>query len=113
MPQPLISIIVPCYNVGVFIKKSLQSIYLQTYTNWECILVDDGSKDQTKNEIDVWLKRDSRFKYIYQDNQGLSGARNTGLQKAEGEFVYFFDSDDLLDVITLENLLSLVENDID
>src|SRR5690606_20859240 len=113
MSQPLISIIVPCYNVEAFIKKALQSIYLQTYTNWECILVDDGSKDQTKNEIDVWLKKDSRFKYFYQDNQGLSGARNTGLKKASGEFVYFFDSDDLIDSITLEDLNLLIDSNID
>ena len=113
MSHPLISIIVPCYNVEAFINKSLESIYAQTYGNWECILIDDGSKDRTKQEIDAWLKKDSRFKYFYQDNQGLSGARNTGLQKAGGEFVYFFDSDDLLDAITLENLLSLVEDDID
>lgn len=113
MSQPLISIIVPCYNVEAFIKKALQSIYLQTYTNWECILVDDGSKDQTKDEIDVWLKKDSRFKYFYQDNQGLSGARNTGLKKASGEFVYFFDSDDLIDSITLEDLNLLIDSNID
>jgi glycosyltransferase involved in cell wall biosynthesis len=113
MSQPLISIIVPCYQVEAFIHKSLESVFSQTYKNWECILIDDGSKDQTKKEIDVWLKKDSRFKYFYQDNQGLSGARNTGLKKASGEFIYFFDSDDLIDSITLENLFLLIEDNID
>lgn len=113
MSQPLISIIVPCYHVEAFIHKSLESVFSQTHKNWECILIDDGSKDKTKVEIDVWLKKDSRFKYFYQDNQGLSGARNTGLKKASGEFVYFFDSDDLIDKITLENLILLVEENID
>ncbi|GGG57451.1 glycosyltransferase family 2 protein [Bizionia arctica] len=113
MSKPLISIIVPCYNVEKFINNALQSIFLQTYTNWECILVDDGSKDNVSDEIDVWVKKDSRFKYFYQDNQGLSGARNEGLKKAKGEFIYFFDSDDLLNTITLENLYSLINDEID
>ena len=113
MSQPLISIIVPCYNVEAFINKSLESVYTQSYNNWECLLIDDGSKDKTKLEINTWLEKDSRFKYFYQDNQGLSGARNTGLKKAQGDFVYFFDSDDLLDTITLENLFFLVDEDID
>jgi len=113
MSQPLISIIVPCYNVEAFINKALDSIYNQTYENWECVLIDDGSKDKTKDEIETWLKNDTRFKYFYQDNQGLSGARNTGLKKVQGDFVYFFDSDDLLNHETLENLFSLVDEDID
>lgn len=113
MSQPLISIIVPCYNVEAFIKKGLQSIYLQTYTNWECILVDDGSKDNVSGEIDIWVKIDSRFKYIYQDNEGVSSARNKGLDHATGDYILFFDPDDLFSTNALENLISLAKDDID
>lgn len=113
MSQPLISIIVPCYNVEAFIKKGLQSIYLQTYTNWECILVDDGSKDNVSGEIDIWVKKDSRFKYIYQDNEGVSSARNKGLDHATGDYILFFDPDDLFSTNALENLISLAKDDID
>ncbi|EMQ94589.1 Beta-1,3-glucosyltransferase [Xanthomarina gelatinilytica] len=113
MSQPLISIIVPCYNVEAFIKKGLQSIYLQTYTNWECILVDDGSKDNVSGEIDIWVKKDSRYKYIYQDNEGVSSARNKGLDHATGDYILFFDPDDLFSTNALENLISLAKDDID
>ncbi|MCX7549976.1 glycosyltransferase family 2 protein [Xanthomarina sp. F2636L] len=113
MSQALVSIIAPCYNVEKFIDNALQSIFLQTYTNWECILVDDGSKDNTSGEIDIWVKKDSRFKYIHQENQGVSGARNTGLKNATGEYILFFDPDDLLDITAIDELIKLTSENID
>lgn len=113
MSHPLISVIVPCYNVEAFVFKALDSVFTQTYTNWECILIDDGSTDNTKNVTKEWVEKDTRFKYHYQENQGLSGARNSGLKLASGEFVFFFDSDDLLDTYSLSDLFSLMETDID
>ena len=113
MKTPLISIVVPCYNVEKYINNSLNSVYNQTYENWECILVDDGSIDKTKEKIDVWLEKDDRFKYFYQKNKGLSGARNSGLKLVKGEFVYFFDSDDLLKSIALTSLLELMTDSVD
>lgn len=113
MSQPLISIIVPCYNVEAFVYKALESVYQQTYKNWECLVIDDGSKDNTLQQIKLWTEKDSRFKSLPQENMGVSIARNSGLKVAKGEYIYFFDSDDLLDKIALEELFSLVDEDID
>lgn len=113
MTQALISIIVPCYNVEKFISNTLESVYLQTYEHWECILIDDGSKDNTAATCLNWCKKDSRFKYFHQENKGLSSARNAGLKQANGAFIYFFDSDDLIASFTLENLITLINEDID
>ena len=105
-PLPLVSIILPCYNVVSFLDQSLSDVLNQTYNNWECILIDDGSIDKTASTLKTWQQKDQRFKYFYQDNQGLSGARNTGLKKAKGDYIYFFDPDDLIDHNTIEDLTS-------
>ncbi len=111
--SPFVSIIVPCYNVSNYINKGLKSIFDQTYSNWECIVVNDGSTDNTINEIEKWTLKDSRFKLISQENKGLSGARNTGLKNISGDCIYFFDPDDLLDKDCLENLIKLYQDNID
>ncbi|MFV0570945.1 MAG: glycosyltransferase family 2 protein [Xanthomarina gelatinilytica] len=113
MSQPLISIIVPCYNVEAFVYKALESVYQQTYKNWECLVIDDGSKDSTLQQIELWTEKDIRFKSFSQENQGISITRNNGLKAAKGEYVYFFDSDDLLDETALEDLYSLIDKDVD
>jgi glycosyltransferase involved in cell wall biosynthesis len=112
MGNPLISVILPCYNV-TYLFKALESVFTQSYPNWECLLIDDGSTDNTANIATEWVNKDTRFKYHYQDNQGLSGARNSGLSMAKGKFVYFFDPDDLIDAFTLESLIALADKDID
>jgi glycosyltransferase involved in cell wall biosynthesis len=94
MKQPLVSIIVSCYNQAHCITNTLESVVGQTYTNWECIIVDDGSKDTSAALIKEFIKDDTRFKYIFQDNQGVSVARNTGFKLASGNFVNFLDGDD-------------------
>lgn len=94
----LVSIIVPCYNQGQYIDECLQSVLDQTHENWECILVNDGSTDDTKEKIEKWIARDSRFKYYYQENSGVSGTRNLGLKHASGKFIQFLDSDDVMHV---------------
>lgn len=113
MNSPVISIIVPCYNGENFISKALESVYIQTFKDWECVIVDDGSTDNSKTEISSWLKKDNRFNYVYQKNKGLSGARNKGISEAKGDFVYFLDSDDLLDIDALQNLFNLMGSDVD
>jgi len=113
MKLPLVSIIVPCYNVETFLDKGLTSISNQIYTNWECLLINDGSTDSSEGILQTWTKKDPRFKLISQQNKGLSGARNTGLEHANGDFVYFFDPDDLLAKNCLENLVPLFNNDVD
>lgn len=75
----------------------MHSIHNQTYAYWECIIIDDGSSDSTKQVASAWLDRDKRFQYYYQPNAGLSSARNAGLSKATGTFIQFLDADDNID----------------
>lgn len=91
---PLLSIIVPVYNVEARLERCLKSLTSQTYQNLEIILVDDGSKDRSGQICDEWAARDSRIHVIHQLNSGVSTARNTGLSAATGVFVAFVDSDD-------------------
>ena len=92
--NPLISIIVPCYNQAQFLPEALQSVLEQTYDNWECIVVNDGSPDSTHEVAQKWLAKDNRFKYIQKENGGLSTARNAGIKSASGEFILPLDADD-------------------
>lgn len=96
MNNELISIIIPVYNVEKYIRKCLDSVLDQTYTNWECILVDDGSPDNTGKICDEYADKDKRFKVIHKENEGVSIARNVGLDRVYGEWITFVDSDDYL-----------------
>ena len=107
----LVSIIVPCYNQAHFLDEALQSVLSQTYTNWECIIVNDGSPDNTENVAEKWLVVDSRFKYIKKDNGGLSSARNTGIKMSSGEYILPLDSDDLIDENFLFRLVPELKQD--
>ena len=93
---PRITAVVPCYNYGHYLTRALQSIYNQTYKNWECIIVDDGSSDNTADIARQWVNQDSRFILISQDNAGLPAARNVGVKHATGQFIQFLDADDTL-----------------
>lgn len=103
----LVSIIVPVYNVENYVEECIKSIVNQFYKNLEIIIIDDGSTDNSAKIIKKWEKIDSRIKYIYQQNKGLSGARNTGIVHAKGVYVQFVDSDD---VISPEMTNILVKN---
>lgn len=92
----LVSIIIPCYNQANFIDETLQSVFNQTYENWECILVNDGSSDNTEDLIKTWLAKDKRFRYFSNTNSGVSVARNFGIENAKGNFIQFLDADDIL-----------------
>lgn len=96
MNNPLISIIIPAYNVEQYLTACLSSIEQQTYQNFEVILIDDGSKDSTGDICDAIAAKDNRFKVIHQKNQGVSAARNVGIGVANGEYICFVDSDDKL-----------------
>lgn len=89
-----VSVIIPCYNQALFLEEALQSVLDQTHTNWECLIIDDGSTDSSKDIALNWCTLDSRFRYIFQSNAGLSGARNTGLKLAQGDYIQFLDGDD-------------------
>ncbi|WP_178989001.1 glycosyltransferase family 2 protein [Winogradskyella schleiferi] len=96
MPStPIISIVVTCYNQAPFIDEALNSVLEQTYQNWECIIVNDGSTDHTEEVILKWLKKDIRFQYIASVNKGVSNARNIGIEKALGTYILPLDGDDI------------------
>ncbi|KJD35925.1 glycosyl transferase family 2 [Tamlana sedimentorum] len=92
--SPLVSIIVPCYNQAQYLDDALQSVMNQSYQDWECIIVDDGSPDNTEQIAKEWLAKDIRFKYINKKNGGICSARNLGITKADGEFILPLDADD-------------------
>lgn len=94
MSNPLISIIVPVYNTEKYLPKCIESILSQTYTNYELILVDDGSSDRCPGICDEYADKDTRIKVIHKENGSVSSARNSGLSIAKGMFVMFMDSDD-------------------
>lgn len=94
---PLVSIIIPCYNQAQYLPDALGSVLSQTYMNWECLIVNDGSTDNTEVVAQEWLKKDGRFRYLKKENGGLSSARNAGLRLAAGEYIQLLDSDDLLE----------------
>lgn len=100
----LISVIVPVYNVEKYFDRCMESVLGQTYKNIEIILIDDGSKDSSGQMCDFYAEKDKRIKVIHKDNAGLGYARNTGLNKAEGKYVIFVDSDDYLEKDMIQNL---------
>lgn len=101
----MISIIIPIYNVEAFLDKCIKSVIYQSYTNWECILINDGSKDNSGYICDLWDKKDSRIRVIHQTNQGVSAARNRGIKESKGEFITFIDSDDWINKTYLNDLI--------
>ena len=92
----LVSVIVPCYNQAQYLPETLESVLLQTYQNWECIIVNDGSPDNTEEIAKLYCNKDNRFKYIHKENGGLSSARNSGIKSSIGEYILPLDSDDLI-----------------
>ena len=107
--QPLVSVIMPAYNSEKYIGKSIESVLAQDYEKFELIIVDDGSKDGTKSIVEQYAKNDIRIKLLEQANQGVSAARNKGLDTATGEYVAFLDSDDLWDADNLSVMVQAAE----
>lgn len=107
MQNPLISVIVPIYNVEKYLDKCVQSILAQTYTNLEIFLVDDGSPDRCAEMCDEYARQDSRIKVIHKPNGGLSDARNVAIDVAAGEWITFVDSDDYISDDYIEVLYDL------
>jgi len=113
--QPLVSVIVPVYNVEAYLRRCVNCIIVQTYTNLEIILIDDGSPDKSGELCDQLAIEDSRIKVIHQENEGLSGARNSGIDVANGLYIAFVDSDDWLHTRYIEllaNVLTLHDTDL-
>lgn len=110
--SPLVSVIVPVYNVECMLDKCVESIISQSYKNLEILLVDDGSPDNCPAKCDLWAKDDERIRVIHKKNGGLSSARNAGLAEAQGKFVSFIDSDDYIDVDMIDRMVTeALQND--
>ena len=109
--RPLVSVIVPVYNTEEFVERTLNSICVQTYKNIEIIVVNDGSTDNSEDVCLSIAKKDSRVRYIYKENGGVSSARNEGLKNAVGEYVLFCDSDDTWDDRLLEIVVGEIERE--
>lgn len=107
--QPLISVIIPVYNVEQYLPQCLDSVIHQTYPNLEIICVNDGSRDSSREILEHYAGKDSRIIVIDQENQGLSGARNTGLLQTTGKYVMFVDSDDWIELETCEEAVMAAE----
>ncbi len=105
----LVSVIVPVYNVEEYVDKCLASIVTQSYNDLEILVVDDGATDSSGKKCDEWAKRDQRIKVIHQQNQGLSGARNTAIDVCTGDWITFVDSDDIVDAAYVATLLELAK----
>jgi glycosyltransferase involved in cell wall biosynthesis len=102
MPKPKVSVIIPVYNTDKFLEVAFSSIQNQTLKDIEIIVVNDGSTDRSQEIIESLAKTDQRIKYFSQLNSGQSVARNNGMDNASGDFIYFMDSDDLLEIDALE-----------
>jgi glycosyltransferase involved in cell wall biosynthesis len=107
MNSPLISIIIPCYNQGEYLPETLQSLIEQEYENWEALIIDDGSEDNSSEIAEKFLKKDKRFKLLKKENGGAGSARNHGLDNCSGKWVQFLDSDDLLHPNKISESISL------
>ena len=110
----MISVIIPVYNVEEYLERCIDSVIAQSYRDIEIILVDDGSVDSSGIICDKYKEKDNRIKVVHQKNSGMSGARNTGLEYACGEYVYFLDSDDIIHPECLKiHLETLLKNNAD
>jgi glycosyltransferase involved in cell wall biosynthesis len=96
MSDIMVSIVVPCYNQAQYLDAALQSVFVQTYANWECIIVNDGSSDTTDEIALDWINKDQRFKYFSKQNEGLGKTRNYGIARSKGLYILPLDSDNQL-----------------
>ncbi|NRA38417.1 MAG: glycosyltransferase family 2 protein, partial [Planctomycetes bacterium] len=110
MESPLVSVVVAVYNGENFLDQALESVFNQGYSNYEVLIVDDGSTDKTAKVAEPYLKQ-SNIDYIYQDNSGHAGALNTGVSNTSGDFIAFIDHDDIWDLKKLELQMAVFRND--
>lgn len=106
-----VSIIIPCYNQELYIADALESVLKQTYADWECIIIDDGSTDNSAQIAIDYSHKDKRFKYINQKNQGVCIARNVAIHKAKGEYILCLDADDIITPDYLELCVKELDKD--
>lgn len=105
------SVIIPVYNAEAYLADCLESIQKQTYTHFNAVLIDDGSTDSSSSICEQWAARDQRFKVYHQKNQGVSAARNAGLDHASGDFIFWIDADDYADSHLIEKAVHVLEKE--
>ena len=110
--DPILSIVIPCYNQGQFLAECLESVFNQTAKKWECLIIDDGSTDNTSEIVEQWIKKDSRFEYYYKENGGASSARNFGIKHAKQPYILPLDADDKIHKTLIEEAYKIMQNDI-
>lgn len=108
--NPVVSIIVPCYRQAEYLPETLESVLAQTYRGWECIVVNDGSPDDTEAVAKRYCEKDARIKYLYQENQGVAMARNNGIRASQGEYILPLDADDLIAPDCLETFVGAMSS---
>ena len=113
MSNPKVTIIVPVYNAEKYVRETLDSLMSQTMKDFEVLMIDDGSRDSSPAIIDEYAQSNVRFRAIHKENGGVSSARNLGLREAQGEWVMFVDSDDLLTENTLQALCAVTDGETD
>ncbi len=111
MYNDLVSIIVPVYNAEKYLDRCVDSVKAQTYTNWELLLVDDGSKDASPLMCDKYASEDKRIRVFHQQNGGICAARNTGIKNIKGDYFFFCDNDDRIEPDAIEELLYLAKTE--
>lgn len=109
MKSELVSIITPCYNGSKYVAETINSVLSQSYNNWEMIIVDDGSKDNSAEIIKSFCEKDSRIRLIQQPNGGSANARNHGIREAEGQYIALLDSDDVWESNFLEEQIKFLK----
>jgi len=113
MSIPLVSVIVPTYNYARYIQETLDSLRAQTFEDWECIVVDDGSTDDTATTVARYAAGDARIAYVWQENAKQAAARNNGIRQARGKYIQFLDADDLLESEKLDRQVKFLEQHAD
>jgi glycosyltransferase involved in cell wall biosynthesis len=108
--SPLVSVIIASYNRERYLEEAVQSVIGQTFSNLECLIVDDGSTDHTRKVSEELMRKDQRIKYLYKENGGVSSARNFGIEQAKGEWIQFLDADDWLHHDKLRLQLDYMKN---
>jgi len=108
--MPEISVIVPCFNQAEYLKDSIGSILAQTFEDWECIIINDGSTDNTEEIALAYCSKDNRFVYVKKENGGPSSSKNLGIRQSKGNYIQFLDADDVIDKNKFEKQLALLKN---
>ncbi len=111
LKETMVSIIVPCYNYAQYLGEALDSVIAQTHPNWECIIINDESTDNTEEVAQKYCKQDKRFNYLSKKNGGPSAARNLGIKNSKGKYILPLDPDDRITGIFLESAIQQMEND--